>query len=238
MIELEHSLAGIAADKHIDQHAYDTAAPLLLPDILADLQNETDLTRATLVRILRESGRLADFAVNPQAFTVLVTSQINRALHKQMVDGIKYEPVPGLSWEMHRLEPEASEEIERYAARLYHVQHDRRTLYDYVEVESEVERRFAKGLDDNQRVRFFMKLPGWFEVDTPIGAYNPDWAIVFGDSERVYLVRETKGSVDPEEIRGREETKIRCAKQHFAAIGVDYAVTANVEDMISGLPSP
>lgn len=238
VVELEHSLAGIAADKHIDQHAYDTAAPLLLPDILADLQNETDLTRATLVRILRESGRLADFAVNPQAFTVLVTSQINRALHKQMVDGIKYEPVPGLSWEMHRLEPEASEEIERYAARLYHVQHDRKTLYDYVEVESEVERRFAKGLDDNQRVRFFMKLPGWFEVDTPIGPYNPDWAIVFGDSERVYLVRETKGSVDPEEIRGREETKICCAKQHFAAIGVDYAVTANVEDMISGLPSP
>jgi type III restriction enzyme len=237
VVELEHSLAGIAADKHIDQHAYNTAVPLLLPDILADLQNETDLTRVTLVRILRESGRLADFAVNPQAFTVLVTSQINRALHKQMVDGIKYEPVPGLSWEMHRLEPEASEEIERYAARLYHVQHDRKTLYDYVEVESEVERRFAKGLDDNQRVRFFMKLPGWFEVDTPIGPYNPDWAIVFGDSERVYLVRETKGSVDPEEIRGREETKIRCAKQHFAAIGVDYAVTASVEDMIGGLPS-
>lgn len=137
---------------------------------------------------------------------------------------------------MHRLEPEASEEIERYAARLYSVQNASKTLYDHVEVESEVERRFAKGLDDNQRVRFFMKLPSWFVVDTPIGPYNPDWAIVFGDSERIYLVRETKGSVDPEEIRGREETKIRCAEQHFAAIGVDYAVTANVEDMISGLP--
>ena len=83
-----------------------------------------------------------------------------------------------------------------------------------------------------------MKLPAWFTVDTPIGPYNPDWAIVFEDSERVYLVRETKGSVDPEEIRGREETKIRCARRHFAAIGVDYAVTASVEDMISRLPSP
>lgn len=238
VVELEHSPAGIAADKQIDQHAYDTAMPLFLPDILADLQNETDLTRATLVRILRESGRLVDFTVNPQAFTVLVTSQINTALHKQMVDGIRYEPVPGLSWEMHRLEPEASEEIERYAARLYSVQNASKTLYDHVEVESEVERRFAKGLDDNQRVRFFMKLPAWFVVDTPIGPYNPDWAIVFGDSERVYLVRETKGSVDPEEIRGREETKIRCAKRHFAAIGVDYAVTASVEDMIDGLPDP
>ena len=237
VVELEHSAAGIAADKHVDQHAYDTAAPLLLPDILADLQNETDLTRATLVRVLRESGRLADFTINPQAFTVLATSRINAALHKQMVDGIRYEPVPGLHWEMHRLEPEASEEIERYAARLYSVQNGSKTLYDHVEIDSEVERRFAKGLDDNQRVRFFMKLPAWFVVDTPIGPYNPDWAIVFGDLERVYLVRETKGSIDPDEIRGREETKIRCAKQHFAAIGVDYAVTASVEDMISRLSS-
>jgi type III restriction enzyme len=235
VVELEQSAAGIAADKHIDQHSYDTAGPTLLPDILADLQNETDLTRATLVRILRDSGRLADFTVNPQAFTVLVTSRINSALRKQMVDGIQYEPVPGLSWEMHRLEPEASEEIERYAARLYSVQNGSKAIYDHIEVDSEVERRFAKGLDDNQRVRFFMKLPGWFVVDTPIGPYNPDWAIVFGDSERVYLVRETKGSTDPEEIRGREETKIRCATQHFAAIGVDYAVTSSVEDMISRL---
>jgi type III restriction enzyme len=235
IVELEHSPAGIAADKHVDQHEYDTAAPLFLPDILAELQNETDLTRATLVRILCKSGRLAEFAVNPQAFTVLVTSGINRALHKQMVDGIQYEPVPGLSWEMHRLEPDASQEIERYAARLYTVQNASKTLYDHVEIDSDVERRFAKGLDDNQRVRFFMKLPSWFVVDTPIGPYNPDWAVVFGDSERVYLVRETKGSTDPDEIRGREETKIRCATQHFAAIGVDYAVTSSVDDMISRL---
>src|SRR6202035_3111279 len=150
VVELEHSVAGIAAEKHVDQHAYDTAAPLFLPDILADLQNETDLTRATLVRILRESGRLVDFTVTPQAFTVLVPSRINAALHKQMVDGIRYEPIPGLSWEMHRLEPEASEEIERYAARLYSVKNASKTLYDHVEVESEVERRFAKGLDDNR----------------------------------------------------------------------------------------
>jgi type III restriction enzyme len=238
VVELEQSAAGIAADKHIDQHSYDTAAPTFLPDILADLQNETDLTRATLVRILCDSGRLADFTVNPQAFTVLVTSRINSALRKQMVDGIQYEPVPGLSWEMHRLEPEASEEIERYAARLYSVQNGSKTLYDHIEIDSEVERRFAKGLDDYQRVRFFMKLPAWFVVDTPIGAYNPDWAIVFGDSGCVYLVRETKGSTDPEEIRGREDTKIRCATQHFAAIGVDYAVTSSVEDMISRLASP
>src|SRR5262249_23597173 len=122
VVELEHSAAGIAAEKHVDQHDYDTDRPTLLPDILGDLQNETDLTRRTLVRILLKSGRLADFTINPQAFTVLVASKINSALHRQMVDGLTYEAVPGLYWEMHRLEPEASEEIERYAARLYKVQ--------------------------------------------------------------------------------------------------------------------
>ncbi len=235
VVELEHSVAGISADRHIDQHDYETARPESLPDILADLQNETDLTRATLVRVLRESGRLPDFTVNPQEFTVLVAAKVNAALHQQMVDGIHYESVPGLNWEMHRLKPEASEEVERYATRLYSVRSASKTLYDHIEIDSEVERRFAKALDDNNRVRFFMKLPAWFEVDTPIGPYNPDWAVVFGDSERVYLVRETKGSVDPDELRGREKTKIRCAEQHFAAIGVDYAVASGAEQMISDL---
>jgi type III restriction enzyme len=231
VVELEHSRAGIASDKHIDQHEYTTAAPTVLPDILADLQNETDLTRASLVRILRESGRLADFSVNPQAFTVMVAAKINGVMHRQMVDGIKYEPIPGLHWEMRRLEPEASEEIERYAARLYKVQSENKTLFDHVEIESQVERDFAKGLDNNVNVRFFMKLPAWFTVDTPIGPYNPDWAIVFEGSERVYLVRETKGSADPEQRRGSEETKIRCARRHFDAIGVDYAVTSSVDEL-------
>lgn len=235
VVELEHSAAGIGADRHVDQHDYTTAAPAVLPDILADLQNETDLTRATLVEVLKRSGRLKDFLVNPQAFTVMVASKINSVMHRQMVDGIKYEPIPGLHWEMRRLEPEASDELERYAARLYKVRAAEKTLYDHIEIESEVERRFAKGLDDSTSVKFFMKLPAWFTVDTPIGSYNPDWAIVFEGSERVYLVRETKGSSDPDELRGREGTKIRCAREHFDAIGVDYAVTSNVEEMVSAL---
>jgi type III restriction enzyme len=238
VVELEHSAAGIGTDKRVDQHDYSTAAPTALPDILANLQNETDLTRATLVEVLRRSGRLGDFLVNPQAFTVMVTAKINNVMHRQMVDGIRYEPIPGLHWEMRRLEPEVSEELERYAARLYKVQSADKTLYDHVEIESEVERRFAKGLDNNNNVKFFMKLPVWFTVDTPIGPYNPDWAIVFDGSERVYLVRETKGSADPDELRGREETKIRCAQQHFDAIDVDYAVTSGVEEMVSALGLP
>lgn len=234
-VELSHSAAGLSTEKVVDQHDYETASPRRLPDILADLQNETDLTRATLVRILRDSGRLTDFTVNPQAFTVLVASKINAAMQMQLVEGLTYEPIPGLSWEMHRLEPEASEEIERYAARLYKVQNASKTLFDHVEIESEVERRFAKGLDDNNSVKFFIKLPAWFTVETPIGPYNPDWAVVFDKTERVYLVRETKGSLDPDQRRHDENVKIECARRHFAAIDVDYEVVTSVTGMIEQL---
>jgi type III restriction enzyme len=234
-VEVEHSAAGLSTDKIIDQRDYDTAGPALLPDILADLQNETDLTRATLVRILLESGRLADFTVNPQAFIALATTKINAAMRSQMVDGLTYEPIPGLYWAMHRLEPGLDEEVERYAARLYKVQNESKTPFDHVEIDSDVERRFAKGLDDNKNVKFFMKLPAWFTVDTPLGPYNPDWAIVFEDSHRVYLVRETKGTLDDDKRRNEENIKIECARRHFDAIDVNYAVATSVDGMISEL---
>lgn len=234
-VEVEHSAAGLATDKVVDQRDYDAAAPTLLPDILADLQNETDLTRATLVRVLLESGRLADFTVNPQAFIALATTKINAAMRTQMVQGLSYEPIPGLAWEMHRLEPALEDEFERYAARLYKVQNEAKTPFDHVEIDSDVERRFAKGLDDNKNVKFFMKLPAWFTVDTPLGPYNPDWAIVFEDTHRVYLVRETKGTLDDDKRRNEENIKIECARRHFSAIDVDYAVATSVSGMISNL---
>ncbi len=234
-VEVEHSAAGLRTDKLVDQRDYETGRPTLLPDILADLQNETDLTRATLIRILLESGRLAEFLVNPQEYISLITTKINAAMKDQMVAGLTYEPIPGFHWEMHRLEPALGEEIERYSARLYEVQNEGKAPFDHVEIDSEVERRFAKGLDDNKKVKFFMKLPIWFTVDTPLGPYNPDWAIVFEDSQRVYLVRETKGSADPDQRRYDENVKIECAKRHFSSIGVDYAVATDSESMISEL---
>ncbi len=73
-----------------------------------------------------------------------------------------------------------------------------------------------------------MKLPAWFTVDTPLGPYNPDWAIVFEDTQRVYLVRETKGTLDDDKRRHEENVKIECARRHFEAIDVDYAVATSV----------
>jgi type III restriction enzyme len=234
-VEIEHTAAGLATDKIVDQRDYDTGRPTFLPDILADLQNETDLTRATLVRTLITSGRLADFTTNPQQFIALATTKINAAMHEQVIEGIIYEPIAGLHWEMRRLEPSLEEEVERYASRLYKVQNEEKTPFDHVEIDSEVERRFAKALDDNKRVKYFVKLPAWFTVDTPLGPYNPDWAIVFEQTKRLYLVRETKGSLEAEQRRHEENVKIECAQRHFKAIDVDFAVVTSFSGMIERL---
>ncbi len=112
-----------------------------------------------------------------------------------------------------------------------------KTPFDHVEFDSEVERRFAKGLDDNVNVKYFMKLPAWFTVDTPLVPYNPDWAIVFDGSERVYLVRETKGDARSRPAQRCREHQDQCARRHFEAIDVDYADVVSVSAMIEQLAS-
>ena len=229
--QIAHSLAGLDAQEIRTAQGIDTAPPAFLPDILADLQNETDLTRRTIVRILADSGRLGDFAVNPQAFLRLASEIINRTLRRQVLTGIEYQEIAGDQWEMRRLEPEDEEAIQRYASRLYKVQKQCKTPFDHVEFDSDVEHRFAKALDGNEDVRFYIKLPAWFRVDTPAGSYNPDWAIMFEKGQKLYLVRETKGSPDSDDRRETENYKIACAEKHFAAINVDYAVVTSMDDM-------
>jgi type III restriction enzyme len=117
------------------------------------------------------------------------------------------------------------EEISSYLSRLIEVQ---RSIYDVVEFESDVEKRFATGLDAREDIRLFFKLPPWFKVQTPMGEYNPDWAIVKEEEGqgKLYLIRETKGTDDADDLRGREP-KIECGKAHFSALGVDYKVVTS-----------
>jgi type III restriction enzyme len=83
-----------------------------------------------------------------------------------------------------------------------------------------VERTFAEELEKNEAVKVYAKLPGWFKVPTPLGTYNPDWAVVIDHdgAERVYFVVETKGSLFAGDLRGQEAAKIACGKAHFAAV--------------------
>ncbi|POZ59436.1 Type III restriction-modification system restriction subunit [Dehalococcoides mccartyi] len=229
--EVDINEAGIESGRVLDSKTEAAKIYRSLPDILAYLQRETELTRNTLVEILKRSGRLGEFKTNPQAFMTETARIINRALHEMVVDGIKYEHIDGQYYEMRLFE---EKEIEEYMARLYEVQSkDDRTPYDYVSFDSEVEREIAKKLDSNERVKFFCKLPRWFVVPTPLGDYNPDWALVLENDEKLYLVRETKSTHDRDKRRETENKKVDCGRAHFNALGVNYKVATNIQEVLT-----
>jgi type III restriction enzyme len=196
-----------------------------LPDVVAYLQNETELTRSTLVRVFKESGRLSEFFVNPQKFMDALAGILNRELHRLMIAGIKYERLSDEEWSMRLFE---EKEIVSYLNNRLEVQ---KSIYDAVVYDSEIEREFAQKLDQREDIKLFVKLPPWFQIDTPIGKYNPDWAILRHDNTVLYLVRETKGTKNFEKMRGTESEKIRCGRKHFDSLGVDFDVVTSASEI-------
>jgi len=149
-------------------------------------------------------------------------------LHRLLVDGIKYERLPGdladAEWEMQLFK---NEELINYLTAL----EVSKSVYEYVVYESEVEREFARQLDERDDIKLFVKLPAWFEIDTPVGKYNPDWAILKHDGQALYLVRETKGTRDFLKLRSSEADKLRCGKKHFEALGVPFDVVVTADEV-------
>ena len=198
-----------------------------LPDIIAYLQKQTELTRKTLVDILTGCERLAEFAINPQKFMDEVSSIINRELYKVMIDGIKYEKltIGQTEWSMQLLR---EDELKDYFEQCMAVE---KSIFDRVIYESEIERKFAEDLDKRIDIKLFVKLPKWFRVETPVGEYIPDWAIVKHNDETIYLVRETKSTKNFEKLRNSEADKVRCGRKHFEAIDVNFAVVTSSSDL-------
>ena len=150
---------------------------------------------------------------------------------QQLVDGIQYEK-DGKWYDMSQW----VEEEETVSDRLIPVDN---SIYDHIVWQSEPERKFVDKLKKRKDVRLFIKLPAWFKVATPVGQYNPDWALVMeqldahGDSgPLLYLVRETKSTTAPDELRGTENQKIHCGERHFiGALGVDYRVITSADEL-------
>jgi type III restriction enzyme len=222
--------AGIESDRVFEERTYETASVKTLPDIITFLQKETELTRSTLVEILKKSNRLNEFRDNPQAFMSAVKREISRALQDLMLNGLRYEKT-NHHWEMKRLEQDG--ELIRCLNNLYEIQNKDKSLFDCVEIDSTVEKEFAEKSDYNEEVRLFVKLPRWFKIDTPIGLYNPDWALVIQKDEKLYFVAETKSTFDDEKLRISESYKIKCAGKHFEAIGVSYKKATKLSDILN-----
>ena len=228
--DLEIKESGLEGGKITSSRTHRVNNEQPLPDILAFLQRETELTRGTLVEILKSSGRLNEFAVNPQAFMTETAKLINRALHELIIDGIKYEPLSGQFYEMRLFE---IQEVEEYLTRLYKVDStDNRTPYDFIAYDSGTEEEVARLLDNDDRVKFFCKLPRWFKIATPLGHYNPDWAVVVEDSQKLYLVRETKSTLDRDKRRGDENKRVDCGKAHFKALNVNFKDAVTIYDVL------
>ncbi len=186
-----------------------------VPDVLGYIQNKTKLTRDTILRIILAADKIDDILINPQLFMDLVSQAILKTLHEMMVDGIKYEKIAGQYWDQRLFD---NDELESYLDNLVKVQKQDKTLYNYVQVDSDIERRFVSELENRQDVKFYFKLPFWFKIQTPIGEYNPDWAIVFEGDKRIYFVAETKGTTAEEDLSIPEQYKIRCGRAHFKAL--------------------
>jgi type III restriction enzyme len=195
----------------------DTDFPI--PDIVTFLQNETQLTRRTIAEILTRSGKLHLVKQNPQKFMELATAFIKDELQLMLVDGIKYHKIGDQEvWAQELFE---SEELIGYLGQ--NMLKSKKSLYEHVVYDSDVGEHFAKAFEQAEDVKLYAKLPQWFKIATPLGSYNPDWAVVVEADgvRRLYFVVETKGSQLTGNLRGRELAKIECGRAHFTALGAD-----------------
>ncbi len=207
-----------------------------LPDLLTEIQNRTQLTRRSILCILTGSGRLDDFKRNPQAFIALAGEAINRCKRLVVVDGIRYQRLGDESYYAQELFEE--EELTGYLRNMLEAQ---RSVYEQVVYDSGPEAAFADDLEKNEAVKVYAKLPGWFTVPTPLGGYNPDWAVLVerDGAERLYFVVETKSGLFRDDLRDKERAKIECGKAHFQALAVReaparYVVASSLDDVLSG----
>lgn len=218
-----------------------------IPDILGEIQRKTGLTRRTVYEIIIQSGRLKDVPGNPQRFIDLAAEAVNRSLHALMAAGIEYERT-GEVYDQKLLEDMAHEGIEFYENSFtFAVGKPQKTICEnYIPLDSGTEQAFARNCEDYDAeneggVAFYFKLPGWFKIPTPLGNYNPDWAVVKQVQGKVYFVAETKNTgkgiqagVDTDKLRQNERLKIECGKRHFKALdGLAYRVVEKVGDLKS-----
>lgn len=200
-----------------------------IPDLLNYIQGKTELTRDTILQILKRSGRISEVFVNPQMFMDLVVRSIRLTLYDLMIDGIKYEKIGSKVYEMTLFD---DSDFEIYLNSFTHtVKDSSKTIYDnYIPLDSGVENQFARDCENSENVEFYFKLPNWFKIPTPIGNYNPDWAVVFKGKKKIYFVAETKS--EEQELLKSEHQKIKCGKKHFREFAdILYKQVSSLRDL-------
>jgi len=199
-----------------------------VPDILSALQGHerTRLTRATVFQILRRSGRLGDALRNPQLFVDKVTESISAVLVGLMEDGIKYEKIGDREYELRLFEG-----YEFHADKnTFEVGKSNKTINEgWLPLDSGVENKFARECESRDDIEFYFKLPPRFKIKTPIGPYNPDWALIKRGETTVYFVAETKSK--GQKLRAGEAQKIKFGAAHYKQSCIDFKRVERVSDL-------
>lgn len=221
--EIEIENAGIySTEKHTQTTDLENTYSYV-PDILRLIASETLLKHSTIIQILKQSSREQDFMNNPQLFYEKALEIILHNRHSLAIDGIKYVKLAGEEYYVQEIfdSSELLANLDRNAVQVEH------SVYDYLIYDSGVESRFAKSLDEDPDVKMFFKIPQRFKIETPIGSYNPDWAVFMEKKgeQKLYFVLETKGTTSLFDLRTPERLKIHCGKQHFAALedGIQFS---------------
>jgi type III restriction enzyme len=199
----------------------------VLPDIVTYLQNETRLTRKSIVEILLGCGKLDYFKRNPQAFIEACIDIINEQMRLHIVDGIVYSKIGEHSFYSQELFEQ--EQLTGYLKS--NMQVSSKSPYEHVVYDSGIESSLAAEFERNTNVKVYAKLPGWFKIDTPLGDYNPDWAVLFevNGTEKLFFVVESKGSMGLEFLRPAEQGKIACGMRHFEELAAQQGGNVSLE---------
>ncbi|HMD69788.1 MAG TPA: DEAD/DEAH box helicase family protein [Bryobacteraceae bacterium] len=227
------------ASVEIGRRTHVAEAHYVMPDFVAQVQGKTSLSKSTVAAILLRCGRLQDAIGNPQAFIDQVAGAVNDAKRALLVEGVEYAKVDGLVYEMRRFKDADSAEL--FEANVVAVQRQEKTLFSHIVIDSVSgpERAFAQACENNEDVHFYIKLPRWFEIETPVGPYNPDWALVYRNDRTLYFVAETKdtggkGPVSLSLLRPLEQLKVECGKRHFKQFEqVSFRVVKSLADLIA-----
>jgi type III restriction enzyme len=185
----------------------------LLPDIISYLQNETRLTRKSIVEILQGCENLNFFKINPQKYIEGCIDIINEQMRLHIVDGIVYKRIG--ENEFYSQELFENEELSGYLKS--NMVESSKSPFEYTIYDSGIEKDLSREFERNNNVKVYTKLPDWFKIETPLGNYNPDWAVLFeiDGKEQLYFVVESKGTLGYDFLKPSEQGKIDCGKKHF-----------------------
>jgi len=214
--EIDITASGVSAEEKDRVTMLASNVVETLPDIVSYLQNRTNLTRRTIVEILTRSKTLNLFKKNPQKYMDEAGKIIESQMHLMIVDGIKYTKIGDEEFYVQK----EFENAELYGYFSRNMIASQKSIYEYVIYDSQNEKTFAERFEENNSIKLYAKLPDWFKINTPIGSYNPDWAVLIekdGD-QKLYFVLETKGKMLVEALRPIESAKIECGKAHFRAL--------------------